>query len=324
MKKIDYGTVGNSKNFTDKTLTRHILIDKSIMSEEIQKCLIKKINMRLNRLIQDINAYSRGRILPYIKVQRVIEQNEELRIVINELDSQTIHMDKNNLSLLINFRLPSAQRIITVCDELIKGDAKMIIDLESLESAAIDIFIDIAMFHSYSFLDIMTNEEKQEFNKNKYNFFIENNYNSFYYIDVDSPPRFLSFAFAARKGINEFNIIEYCNIWESFINNDFENQVHVNIPPNQQMEYHLQVGMIDKRYFTSELWDDYSQGDYLFLRINREPNTNERKEELAQYFGIPKFHCGATKIVPISEYYKPFFKTMLNEHYISAFKIVVD
>lgn len=324
MKKLDYGTVGNSQNFTDKTLTRHILIDKSIMHEETQRILIENINKKLNSLIQDINAYSRGRILPYIKVQRVIEQNDELRIVINELDSQTIHMDRNNLSLLINFRLPTAQRIVTVCDDLIRGDAKMIIDLESLESAAVDIFIDIAMFHSYSFLDIMANEEKQDFNRIKYNFFIGNNYKSFYYIDIDSPPRFLSFAFAARKGISEFNIIEYCNIWESFINSNFENQVHINLPPNQQMKYHLQAGMLDKRYFTSKFWDGYLQNDYLFLRINREPNTNERKEKLAQYFGIPKFHCGATKIVPVSEYYKPFLKTMLNEHYVSVFKIVVD
>lgn len=324
MSNTDYGKLGNFKNFTSNTLVRYIKIDKATMCEEEQMIFIDKINTKLAKTIQDINAYIEGRTLPFIKVQRVVDEDDRLRIVINDLNDDTMYVDRRDLSLLINFRTPSPQRLITVCDELINGDAKMIIDSRSQEVAAIDIFLDIAMFHSYSFLDIMTNEPKHEFNRTKYNFFIENNYESFYYIDTIAPPQFLSFAFAARKDINEFDITYYCDIWDNFVANNFRNQTHININPENQMKYHLQSGMLDKKYFTTEFWKTYPSGNYLFIRINREPNTNERKEELAKYFGVPKFHIGPTKVVPISEYYKPFFKTMLNEHYISALKIVID
>lgn len=324
MNKIDYGKIGSSKNFTSNTLTRYIMIDKSILPEERHNELLDPINEQLDKLIQDVNACSIGRVLPYIKVQRVVEENDKLRIVINNLDNNTMYIDRKDLSLLINFRLPSPQKVITVCDQLIKGDAKMIIDSKNQVAAAVDIFLDIAMFHSYSFLDKMSNQEKQLFNMYKYDHFIDNGYESYYLIDTDNPPKFLSFAFAARSGNRRFNVEQYCSIWERFINENYNGKTHEISAPEEQMKQHMQKDMIDKRYFTSEFWSEFPAGDYLFLRINREPNTNERKDELAKYFNVPKFHIGPTKVVPISEYNRRFLKGMLNEHYVSALKIVVN
>ena len=50
-----------------------------------------------------------------------------------------------------------------VCDDIIPGNAKMVIDKEDQLSAAVDIFLDIAMFNSYSFLNEMPHEEKVMF-----------------------------------------------------------------------------------------------------------------------------------------------------------------
>ena len=61
----------------------------------------------------------------------------------------------------------------------------------------------------------------------------------------------------------------------------------------------------------------------MFLRTNRGPNTNERKQIICDYFGIESFFVGAIKLVPLREYYVPFINTQMRELYISAFKIIV-
>lgn len=327
--KTDYGKAARIREYSKFQIVRHIIVDDRKMTEEQKDQFVKNINIKLDYLIQDINAHVIGRTLPFVKVIRVFRSEETLRIIINNFDN-TKSLDEydilepEKISLLINFRDLEPQRIITVSDDLIPGDAKMLIDGRSQIAAAVDIFLDIAMFHSYSFLDELSIKDKKEFNKIKFEFFMNNKLDSFYVIDDKNLPDFLSFAFAARIDVNKFSVENYCDIWNEFIKQYFFSEKHLMISPEKQVALHSDKGMIDNRYFDACYWEKKSKGDYLLLRINRGPTTNKEKVEIANYFSVPKFHCGPIKVVPISEYNKPFVKKWIREYYISAFKIVVS
>lgn len=79
---------------------------------------------------------------------------------------------------------------------------------------------------------------------------------------------------------------------------------------------------IDRYMIIDDDWRDY-KGDYLLLRINKEPNTNSEKNKIINYFGLTEFNVGDTKIVTINEYFNPFIRKLINELVISAYKIVV-
>ena len=324
-----YGESARLSVYSNYYIERYIMIDNN-MNQNEKDLFIKRINKRLDYLIQEINANVTGRTLPFIRIREVYREDQEFRIIINDFDDTNSFeaysvLNPEEVSLLINFRELESQRIITVCDEFIPGDAKMLIDNESQIAAAVDIFLDISMFHSYSFLDKFAVKEKKEFNVLKLKNFTDNELKSFYYIDKNNLPAFLSFAFAARKGYNDndFDIYDYCKYWDNFIRQYFGNMHHIMDKPEKQVALHNQIGMLDSRYTSREYWAKMDHGDYLLLRINREPNTNEEKEQLAQYFKIPKFHCGATKVVPISEFFTPYLRKQIREHYVSVIKIVV-
>ena len=220
---INYGERALLEQYSNNSIIRYVIVDNPKMSDEEKNTFITRINRRLNYMIQTINIEVTGRTLPFIKIRRVvIENNDKLRIIINEMESSKTLKDyevlePEKISHLINFRRNTSQRIIKVCDSFIPGDAKMLIDVESQCAAAVDIFLDIAMFHSYSFLDQMALESKKEFNEAKFKHFIDKNYNCFYDIEKDNLPAFLSFAFAARTDINDFDLYFYCQCWDDFI-----------------------------------------------------------------------------------------------------------
>ena len=297
---------------------------------------VSKINEALWLAIQETNMHARNRILPFVIVRRVVEVNDELRIIINDIDSpRTFDNYENNnrerisieqLSHLINFKTISPRRQIQVSDHLIPGNAKMIVSHSNQIAAAVDIYLDIAMFNSISFLKELDIEHKREFSELKYRFAKKHNLNSYYRCCEKSPPSYWSFAFSARNDTQNIDYYKYVSLWDMFLKTTYPqktyNQVPI-IPPHKQMEYHKDRDNFEKIYFTQEYWEQYNHDDYLIIRINREPSDNERKLLITNLFGISKFHIGAVKVIPANDYFKQFIYNQMQELYISAYKIVV-
>ncbi len=328
---INYGERALLLNYSTCYIERFIILDNpKFKDEETVNSFIASINKTLNRCIQELNIKIEGRTLPFMKVKKIIKEQDKIRIIISSLDSNNLLRDLDELddfdikktSFLIKFIKLGPQRIITGSKER-DINAEMLMDLESQVAAAVDIFLDIAMFHSYSFLDNMDLSAKKQFNKSKYEYFLNHNLNSYYRIEENSSPKFLSLAFAARTDIKKINLDKYVQLWNDLIEELYPSAIHAMPTPMEQIKKHRDLEMIDKRYSNERFWKKYSKGDYLLLRINRAPRMNKRKQQIADYFGIPKFHLGAIKIVPCHEYFNPFIKKQIDEHYVSAFKIVV-
>lgn len=173
--------------------------------------------------------------------------NNQIRIVINNLESKTAFneltdnvIDIDELSHLINFKTTSPQRKIMVSDDVIPGNARMIIDKEDQLSAAVDIFLDISI-HSLMLI-----------------LFLETYY---------------SFAFLARIDGKNLDYFKYIDLWKNFILSQYASYTNDIMSIVEQLNFYKDIENLDKEYLAPEYWNGY-KGDYLLLRINREPNTN--------------------------------------------------
>lgn len=326
-----------TKNFSTFAIERYILIDDITSTEQEKDQFVKTINEQLWFAIQETNMFAHDRVLPFVTVRRVIQDNTKLRIIINDLDSTKKINDYEDLqelkveelSHLINFRTLSPQRRVMVSDSFIPGNAKMIVDKNDQISAAIDIFLDVAMFNSISFLRDLDLNSKKQFSELKLNYFNKMKSvfdgNIYYYLEDDNPPSYFSFAFAARVDNKTIDYYKYVELWNVFLRERYPKQRNNNIFPVEQLKkYYRDIENIDNQYLNEKFWNNY-HGDYLFLRTNQRPNTKGRTYDIANYFGITsikEFHIGLTKVVPISEYFNPFLRKQLDELYISAFKII--
>lgn len=321
------------RNFTNYIIERYMIIDNDNMNEQQKDEFVKKINEELWYAIQETNAVFKDRILPYVVVRRAIKDKNDaskLRIIINDIDDTTEFgtikgtedIDISDLSHLINFKTLAPARRVIVCDERISGNARMIIDIQDQISAAVDIFLDIAVFNSISFLEKLSISDRQKFSEKKLNFYINNNLGSYYFIDPDTPPTYFSLSFSARLNKETIDYDKYKYLWDEFLVQNGYNTKIINIPAEQQILRHVEIGNLPSSVKTSEYWKNYA-GANLFLRINQKPEKVERKNILCNYFGITSFNIGETKIVPLSEYYNPYLKIQMNELIVSAYKIIV-
>ena len=219
--------------------------------------------------------------MSYVIVRRVYKiGNNQIRIVINNLESKTAFneltdnvIDIDELSHLINFKTTSPQRKIMVSDDVIPGNARMIIDKEDQLSAAVDIFLDISMFNAYSFFRNLTHKEKIEFSSVKYEYFKNLSEESYYLFSESNPPSYYSFAFSARIDGKNLDYFKYIDLWKNFILSQYSSYTNDIMYIVEQLNFYKDIGNLDKEYLAPEYWNGY-KGDYLLLRINREPNTN--------------------------------------------------
>jgi len=326
---------GYMRNFSKNIIERYIMIDDALMSYEEQDAFVKKINERLWHLIQEVNAVVEGIVLPFVCVRKVVMYNSKLRVIINDFNcscheedlDEAREIDPSEITHLINFKTLTPQRRVIVQDSLVPSDARMIIDEKDEIAAAIDIFLDIAMFNAHSYLYNMEMVDKKAFSIRKLSFYEEQSaqkrMTSYYDIDENEKPAYFSFAFAARTSTSTFDVYRYVEIWRKFIQSEFANENNINKKPHEQLLQYIDKDNIDTKYLNEEFWETYSKGEYLFLRVNREPNTDEQKERLLMYFRATQFRIGLVKIVPISEYHNPYLTPFLQELYVSAYKIVV-
>lgn len=321
-----------TRNFSKYVIDRYILIDNELMDENKQNDFVNKVNEALWFAIQEVNMLVEDRLVPFVHVKRVRMVDNKLRIVVNDYEcprklsdyDEAEELNLEDVSHLLNFKPLSPHRHVMLGDKLIPGNARMLLDENELVGAAADIFLDIAMFHSYSFLDGMTLEKKKEFSNEKFAYYRQEELDSYYEIDENIPPTYFSFAFYARETVKFIDFDRYVWIWNEFISTHFSDESDIHDSPDEHIKkYYRDRDNLEGCYLTSSFWDRQAAGAKLLLRINREPNTNERKQMICTYFGIKPFHVGAVKIVPLNEYYKPFVQKQLAELYITAFKVIV-
>lgn len=328
---------GFMRNFSTYVIDRYIIIDDETLTDNEKDKFVSDINEALWLAIQETNILAENRILPYVRIRRgeTIENNQ-LRIIINDIDSENSYSDYENtdankidikqLSHLINFKTLSPRKQIQVSDRLIPGNAKMIINHSDQISAAVDIFLDISMFNSIAFFNKMTHEDKFNFSNKKFQFSQDSKLSSYYMCSKENPPAYWSFAFSTRTDNKSIDYYKYVSLWNEFLKKNYPN-IRKNdmlvMPPHEQIKLHRDIDNLDTKYLSKEYWDTQQPGEWLLIRINREPNDNERKIALSNMFGISSFHIGAVKLVPINYYHLPFMQQQLKELYISAYKIVV-
>jgi hypothetical protein len=288
------------------------------------------MNEKLWLTIQEVNLATNYN-LPYINLRRVeTAEGDKLRVIISPYDidndkSAPQYIDENT-SHIARLKQLSPQKIIQLGNMKGSGRAEILADETSQISAVVDIFLDIAMFNSISFLTILKDNKRREFNDIKFKYFIDHGYDkdSYFYINPDNQPTYISFAFAHHLEYNKLDYCGYINCWEEFLDEYYNGNINHNIPAVGQLKKHVDYYNIDKQFKTNEFWSNYQPGSYLFLRTNQCPNTTDRQKRMLRYFGQPSYHIGISKVVPLQPFHMMYLENELKELNISAFKIVID
>lgn len=318
------------RNFTNNVMERYILIEIDDMNDNEKDLFVSKINERLWYNIQKVNEISEYN-LPYVLVRRVenYDTSDKLRIIIKPTDynyNENVEplLISGNESHIILMKQLSPQRIIQLGNMQGSGKAEILADETSKIAAAIDVFLDIAMFNSISYLKKMNDAERNKFNELKYNFYMKNNLNSYLYIDPKNPPSYMSFAFSQHNKIYDIDYYGYIICWKKFLNEYFPGETNENLSPTEQLKMHQDYGNIDDIYKSETYWKTKLKGAYFLIRTNKRLKDTGREERLAVYFNSPTYHVGLTKLITLQEYHMPYIKREFEELNVSAFKIVVD
>lgn len=325
------------RTFSKRIETRYIaLSDKMELNPKTRDNLIeivKKINRNLDLIIQSLLVKIPDRQIPFLKVnlgEKV--SNNQLRLLfadknddIDEEIPEYINID--DISHFIKFRITPGNRQIILSQEFSKINAEMLIDEEYIVCAATDIFLDIAMFNSFSYLRKMKDNDKKTFSSLKYSYYKEIGCNCYYHYKafLEKEPVYFSFAFAARNNKSEIDLDTYIYLWNDFLSRYFSTDKDITELILEQLKYHKSYGQITKNDSTHEkiIRRFDSTGSKLILRINKKPKVTDKRIQIINYFGIPKFHLGTIKIVNLNEYYNPKLRDFLENGYVSAFKVIV-
>lgn len=314
------------RNFTRNTLERYILLEIDDMNNIEKDKFVSKINEKLWYAIQKINEISEYN-LPYVIVRRVENLNDKLRIIIKPDDydyNPEPRFISGNESHVILMKQLSPQRIIQLGNMNGQGQAEILADENSEIVAAVDIFLDIAMFNSISYLEKLTDKQRNDFNQIKYEYFINEKLNSYFYINPNDPPSYISLAFSQHINHDKLDYYGYIICWNKFLKKYFPNEKNINLSPTEQLKKHEDYDNIDDEYKSEKYWENKQKGAYLLLRVNKRPNNDKRMEKILNYFGSPTYHVGLIKIITLQEYHMPYIKEDFEELVVSAFKIVVD
>lgn len=166
------------RNHTTKIKERYILLEKGNSQFKGIDERVSKICESANVFIQELNLRITDRQLPYIRLKTCYGDvfNNRVRVFIHNNDTDLFY-EKSvqdsvecavELSHILDVLVAHSLKKITISS--LSCDAEIVIDYNLLECAIIDIIIDVAMFNSYSFLKNMSNDEKKQFSKLKYQF----------------------------------------------------------------------------------------------------------------------------------------------------------
>lgn len=309
------------KNFTTKIKRRCIIVENAKILNSTFQDTLKYINHDVNKIIQLLNIKIPNRQIPFITLVAQFDANldSRSRIVLrgsNDFDEKVEEQSSligTNVSHCIDFIIAEGYKDIKISP--IDYDAEIIVSNDYICCAIVDIMLDIAMFNSYSFLKEMSTPQKHSFSYKKFSYFTQNELNSFYECKTNKN-LYYSFAFSARRGIDDFDVDAYIKIWNNFIKKNYRKK-HNEKTVFQQLKQHVDFHELPQNL--AEKFLTMPEGAYLILRTNKDRSI-DLKPFICSEFGIEKYEKGKIKIVSINEFDK--YKPMLEKLDVSAFKIV--
>lgn len=327
-------------NFTTKKKHRYILTEKGSDLDTYIQQRLTEINDGVNSAIQELSMRIWDRQLPYVIIEKLPinfdtindkmnaqdDKVQRVRCLLRDVNTEReliaclrdeLSKDEFRTSHAIELYAHTTYNVLTFSNN--NFDAKVLLDGSGLKSIFTDIFMDSAMFNSYSFLKNMSGQEKHDFGIKKLEFYQSKQLTCYYRFDNEDEEKTLyySLAFSCRKGEKEFDYDMYISLWNEFVARYYPNERHKEKRVAEQLKQY-----IDPEQLPSNLEDKImsrEEGAYLVLRINND-RTKELHEYIMNYFGISEYRIGSIKIVNISEYSN--ITKMLKNLDVAAYKVV--
>lgn len=325
------------RNFTEDYINRIILADKDLINKP---SLIDDATMRdkLSKITEDVNFYIQklnmkvDRNIPYISLRFSIEFSEDTRIFMRNKAGNfdiKLQIDESmdtflNISHMLDLYIVAGGKEMYV-SEMDDINGMIAADPNYKGIAIIDIFLDIALFNSYSFLKRLSKPEKKKFSKLKADYYRKNGLDSFFINEENVDLDYYSFAFAChtidKDGNEIFDFDKYISIWNDFLNQYYPNRIHEEYSIEQQIEMRVD-NHIPKNYYKK--FDSLPAGIYFILRINKKDIPIKRKESVNNIFKTKNSKVGDLVIVNQTEAINYFdvYSELFTELYIAPFKIV--
>lgn len=308
-------------NFTREIIFRTIIVDRE--SHNRLSASLPLIMDKVNKTIQDVSLYIQDRRIPFISGKLTTYDNPQIhtsRIVLlpteQNLKKAFTPTDRRNNSHLVEFQLSTIYHQITFSNS--SCDAKLVLDEEFLIPATTDLFLDLAMFNSYSFLRDMSIEEKKDFSRQKFEYFKQKNLHCYYTYDDSDTLMYYSLAFSARKTTKKIDIPLYVSLWEDFLQTYYPGRLHQELPLELQLKQHVDFGQLSCEKILDKL-NQLPEGSYLLIRLNKSPRTKKQALELNAIFGGNTLTSKNWKIIPTNQYLQ--IQKYVQTLHISVFKI---
>lgn len=309
-------------NFTRNIKYRSIIVDRASYAYFCPQ--FATIMNEVNKTIQELSLLVETRHIPFVVCTPTTNDSIAFgnsRIVLipisSDVETYCTVKDRRDISHWVEFQLSAAYEQITFSNS--SCDAKFVIDKSALIPATTDLFLDLAMFNSYSFLQNMSTDEKRAFSKQKFDYFKKKNLPCYYEYDNKDTLLYYSLAFSARKGPKKFDMNMYIALWDDFLQTYYPNQTHKELSLALQLKQHIDFGQLPFQKILDEL-ALLPKGAYLFIRLNRHPRSQKKQRELEAIFPGNTITFKNWKIIPLNEYtsIKKYAQTL----YISVFKLI--
>ena len=314
------------RNFTKDILRRKIWLEASYAKEHCNTIDgLRVLTETLNKYIQDLN-FEICRNIPYISLEPITGADDGVRMFIRE----QAQFDEPSFMMQIEDRYIGLTHFIDlfVSEGVFEldhpsndvFDVEVIFNSEYTRMVIIDIFLDVAMFNSYSFLRDEETEDKQAFSKKKYEYYKSRQLTTCF-DEVGDNLDYYSFAFSCHDRFDEkifsINLEKYKNIWDDFIHEYYPFAIH------EEKQIEQQLKMRVDNHLPSDYqheFDDKEPGIYFVLRLNRADLPPHIYKQILPALGGSEVGFSNLKIVTQNELSK--YEELLKELYISAFKVV--
>lgn len=309
-------------NFTRNIKYRKIMVERHAYNQFCDEITV--IMDHVNKTIQEVALNVENRHVPFVVASPITYDTttfSDSRIIIlpseNIYEKHSYPSDRRNISHWIEFQFSAIYNQITFSNS--SCDAKLVIDKEFLIPAATDLFLDLAMFNSYSFLQNMSIDEKREFSRQKFEYFKSRNLPCYYFYDTSDTLLYYSLAFSARETSTSINISKYISLWDDFMQAYYPNSLHKEDDLESQLKQHIDFGQLPQQKILDEL-ALLPSGSYLLIRLNRQPRSKKLATEINAILGGSTLTGKNWKIIPLADYDR--IKKYTQNLYISAYKLI--
>ena len=309
-------------NFTTNLNHRSIVVDR--MNYSLFCLKISSIMEEVNKTIQEVDLNIEDRRMPFVvgfPITRDTAEMDDSRIIFspteNAFGTSFSKKDRKNTSHLIEFQLSAIYNQLTFSNSFC--EAKLVIDENYLLPAMTDLFLDLSMFNSYSFLRNMSISEKRDFSKQKFDYFKKKSLPCYYTYDDSDTLLYYSLAFSARLMPKKIDIQKYIALWDDFLQTYYSGSVHYEPSLELQLRQHVDFGQLPYQKILDEL-NQLPTGGYLLIRLNKHPRSSKLIAELNALLSGGTPTPRTWKILPLSKY--PTIRKYAQTLYISVYKIV--